>query len=294
MELCMDWTQSLQIAIDYIEKHLTEKLDFEIISSQAGFSSFYFQRIFNAICGISIGEYIRYRRLTLAGIDLKITNEKIINIALKYGYDSPESFTRAFSKFHGISPSAARKTNCKLNSFSKLTVEINLKGGIEMDYKIINKEAFFVLEKVSSQSIDDTQDKNTIPAFWEESHKNGTIQKLLELTSDRTNIFGICYGNTLTNKQSFDYSVAALCDKNTNKPSGFRINKIPARTWAVFDCKGPMPDAMQETFHRICTEFFPASDYQPTYEMDIEAYPAGNMVSDDYKSEIWITVKKKA
>lgn len=149
----MDWTQSLQIAIDYIEKHLTEKLDFEIISSQSGFSSFYFQRIFNAICGISIGEYIRYRRLTLAGIDLKTTNEKIINIALKYGYDSPESFTRAFSKFHGISPSAARKTNCKLNSFSKLTVEINLKGGIEMVYKIINKDAFLFWKKSAAKAL---------------------------------------------------------------------------------------------------------------------------------------------
>lgn len=162
-----------------------------------------------------------------------------------------------------------------------------------MDYKIVKKDAFKVLEKISTQSIDDEQNKNTIPDFWTQSHQDGTVYKLLELTTDRTNIFGICYGNTPNNKKTFEYSIAALCGDNTEIPDGFSIKEIPARTWAVFECIGPMPDAIQKTWHKICSEFFPTANYEPTYEMDIEAYPAGVMTSPDYRTEIWVTVKEK-
>ena len=291
--MIMDWTQGLQNAIDYIEEHLTDELNFEIIATQSGFSSFYFQRIFNILCDCSLGEYIRKRRLTLAGNELTATNAKVIDIALKYGYDSPESFTRAFSKFHGITPSEAKKNNSILKSFSRLSVEINLKGGNIMNYKIVKKDSFKILEKVSHQSIDDSQNKNTIPDFWTQSHQDGTVTKLLDLAIDSTTIFGVCYANTPNNKETFEYSIAALCDDNTVAPSGFRIKEIPTRTWAIFECIGPMPKAMQNMWHKICAEFFPTANYEPTYEMDIEAYPAGVMSSPDYRSEIWVPVKEK-
>lgn len=145
----MDWAQGLQNAIDYIEDNLENDIDYEIVASKSGFSNFYFQRIFGILCGCSLGEYIRNRRLTLAGNELSSANEKVIDIALKYGYDSPESFSRAFSKFHGISPSKAKIDNSVLKSFSRLSVEINLKGGSVMNYKIVKKHAFKVLEKMS-------------------------------------------------------------------------------------------------------------------------------------------------
>lgn len=289
----MNYTQRLQNAIDYIEEHLTDDLDIEEIAAQSGLSAFYFQRIFNILCDYSLGEYIRNRRLTLAGNELSGTDEKVIDIALKYGYDSPESFSRAFSRFHGITPSQAKKNSSSLKSFSRLSVEIHLKGGNIMDYKIVKKDAFKVLERISTQSIDDEQNKNTIPDFWTQSHQDGTVYKLLELAKDRTNIFGICYGDTLNNKKTVEYSIAALCGDNTEIPDGFSIKEIPARTWAVFECIGPMPDAIQKTWHKICSEFFPTANYEPTYEMDIEAYPAGVMTSPDYRTEIWVTVKEK-
>lgn len=289
----MNYIQGLQNAIDYIEEHLTDDLDIEEIAAQSGLSAFYFQRIFNILCDYSLGEYIRNRRLTLAGNELSGTDEKVIDIALKYGYDTPESFSRAFSRFHGITPSQAKKNSSPLKSFSRLSVEIHLKGGNIMDYKIVKKDAFKVLQKISTQSIDDEQNKNTIPDFWTQSHQDGTVYKLLELATDRTNIFGICYGNTPNNKKTFEYSIAALCGDNTEIPDGFSIKEIPARTWAVFECIGPMPDAVQNTWHKICSEFFPTANYEPTYEMDIEAYPAGVMTSPDYRTEIWVTVKEK-
>lgn len=288
----MNWANSIQNAINYIEDHLAENIDYDKVAKEAASSSFYFQRIFGILCGYSLGEYIRNRRLTLAGKELASSKTRVIDIALKYGYNSPESFTRAFTKFHGVTPADAKKNGSKLKTFSRLSVSLILKGGSIMNYKLVEKKAFTVLEKVEAQEIDDSVNKNSISAFWERSHQNGTVKTLLEKATDKTFIFGICYNNAPTDKKTFDYSIAAICDKDIEIPQGFRINEIPERSWLVFDCIGPMPDAMQDLWHKITAEFFPTSDYIPTYEMDIEAYPAMNMNSEDYKSEVWIPVKK--
>ncbi len=288
----MDWITGIQNAVNFIEEHITDELDYAKIAKQSACSSFYFQRIFGILCGMPLGEYIRNRRLTLAGSELSATDAKVIDIALKYGYDSPESFTRAFVKFHGTTPSEAKKDGSLLKSFSRVSVQIILKGGHIMDYKIVKKEAFKVLEKTETQSIDDAQNKNTIPDFWTRSHADGTVAALLAQATDRSFIYGICYNNAPTDCKTFDYSIAALYGGG-EVPEGYRVTEIPARTWAVFSITGAMPNAMQETWHKICAEFFPTAAYQPTYEMDIEAYTAGEMNSPDYKSEIWVPVAKK-
>ena len=289
----MDWITGIQNAINYIEEHLTEEIDYEIVAKEASCSSFYLQRIFSILCGMTLGDYIRNRRLTLAGNELSAADDKVIDIALKYGYESPESFTRAFSRFHGVTPSKAKKDGSKLKSFTRLSVKITLSGGNIMDYKIIEKNAFDIIEKVEAHTVENSENAKSIPDFWMRSHNDGTVKTLLDTTTDRTYIFGVCYGNLPENAKTFDYSIAAKCDNNTVVPEGFRKNTIPARTWAVFECKGAMPNAMQDMWHKIISEFFPTSGYQPTYEMDIEAYTDGNMGSPDYRSEIWVPVIKK-
>ena len=289
----MDWITGIQNAINYIEEHLTEEINYDKVAEEAACSSFYFQRIFGVLCDISLGEYIRNRRLTLAGNELNASDIKVIDIALKYGYESPESFTRAFSKFHGITPSEAKKNASKLKSFSRLSVKITLSGGSMMDYKIVEKEAFEIIEKVEAHSIENDINAKSIPDFWTKSHNDGTVKTLLENTTDRTFIFGVCYGNNSDCSKTFDYSIGAVYNQKTAVPKGFRRNIIPARTWAIFECKGAMPKAMQDMWHKITSEFFPTSGYQPTYEMDIEAYTEGDMGGSDYRSEIWIPVVKK-
>ena len=289
----MDWITGIQNAINYIEEHLTEEINYDKVAEEAACSSFYFQRIFGVLCDISLGEYIRNRRLTLAGNELNVSDIKVIDIALKYGYESPESFTRAFSKFHGITPSEAKKNGSKLKSFSRLSVQITLSGGSMMDYKIVEKEAFEIIEKVEAHSIENDVNAKSIPDFWTKSHNDGTVKTLLENTTDRTFIFGVCYGNNSDCAKTFDYSIGAVYNPKTAVPKGFRKNIIPARTWAIFECKGAMPKAMQDMWHKITSEFFPTSGYQPTYEMDIEAYTEGDLGESDYRSEIWIPVVKK-
>ncbi|MDE6426306.1 MAG: AraC family transcriptional regulator [Ruminococcus sp.] len=288
----MNWINGIQNALNYIENHITDKLDYEEISEQAYCSVFYFQRIFNALCGMTIGEYIRKRRLTLAGSELYSEKSKVIDVALKYGYESPESFTRAFVKFHGITPSEARRNGSSLKSFSRLSVKIILKGGNTMNYSIVEKKSFKVLSKTETHSVIGEQNINTIPDFWDKAHKTGIIETLLKNASDKTYIFGICYGNTHTNQMTFDYSIAVECGENVIIPEGYTVSEIPSRTWIVAECIGAMPEAIQKLWHELCAEFFPTSEYKPTYEMDIEAYPAGNMISPDYKCQIWIPIEK--
>lgn len=289
----MDWITGIQNAINYIENHLTEEIDYDKAAAEAACSSFYFQRIFSILCDIPLSEYIRNRRLTLAGNELNASNAKVLDIALKYGYESPESFARAFYKFHGITPSEAKKSGSKLKSFSRLSVKITLSGGSMMDYKIVEKEAFEIIEKVEAHSIENETNSKSIPDFWTRSHNDGTVKTLFENATDNTFIFGVCYGNNSDSAKTFNYSIGAICDENTIVPKGFRKNTIPARTWAVFECKGAMPKAIQDMWHKITAEFFPTSGYEPTYEMDIEAYTEGDMSSENYRSEIWIPVVRK-
>ena len=289
----MDWITGIQRAIDYIEAHLTEDIDYDKIAAEGFSSSYHFQRIFSILCGYTLGEYIRLRRLSVAGTELTSGKEKVIDIALKYGYDSPDSFGKAFQKFHGITPSQARADGTTLKSFSRLSIKISLEGGNTMHYRIEEKEAFYILEKVETHCLENGQNLTSIPAFWGRAVADGSLNMLETLTNDDTYTFGICYNNPDQNDKTFEYSIAMKCDAETPVPVGFRKKLIPAKTWIAFQCVGAMPNAIQDMWKRIVSEFFPTSDYQPTYEMDIEAYTQGDMDAPDYRSEIWVPIVKK-
>lgn len=160
-----------------------------------------------------------------------------------------------------------------------------------MDYKIVEKQAFRVLEKVELHSIIPGENGNTIPAFWERAREDGTLE-LLQQRATENRLFGICYGNEPTDEKTFPYSIAVPYDGDEPAPEGFRVREIPAATWAVFSCTGAMPDAIQNAWQKICTEFLPTSGYRQTLDMDIEAYTDGDMSSPDYRSEIWLPVSK--
>ena len=286
----MDWICGIQQGIDYIEAHLTEKLDYQDIARQAYSSVFQFQRVFHILCGYTLGEYIRARRLTLAGNELSFQGTKVIDTALKYGYDSPESFARAFIRFHGITPSQAKEDGAQLKSFSRLSVKLTLKGGSMMDYRIEKRPAFQVAEKIKMVPIAEQKRQNMIPDFWTQSQKDGTLRHLCDISGGT--LLGICYGNPPQDAEEFAYAIGAVHDKGQAIPDDLQISEIPAHTWAKFCCKGAMPQAIQQLWHRIYTEFFPASEYEPVGDIDLEVYPDGDMDSPDYESEIWIPVRK--
>lgn len=291
----MDWITGIQQALDYTEAHLTEEIDFEAVAKQAYSSAFHFQRMFGLLCGFTLGDYIRMRRLTLAADELIRSKEKVIDIALKYGYDTPESFSRAFMRFHGITPSEARRGG-NIKSFSRLSVKLILSGGNTMDYRIETKSAFKVIckKKQVNKPQGDTATAD-ISAFWAECNKSGAIPVLcryMPKTPTLNGILGICFSGEMANN-GFPYGIGAEYNGEPVTEEGFDIVEIPAYTYAVFQCKGPMPDAFKNTYKQICTEFFPQSNYEYGYGVELEVYPSDDVSDQNYTCEIWIAVNEK-
>ena len=290
----MDWITGISKAIDYIEEHITEPTDYARAAKEACSSPFNFQRVFALLCGYTLGDYVRMRRLTLAGEELLSTDAKVIDVALKYGYDSPESFSRAFTRFHGVSPSAVRK-GAAIRSFSRICVKLILTGGSIMEYRIEKKQAAKIIcrRREFTKPGDDYTNRE-IPEFWNECGRDGSIQKLCGYIKDSAQfkgLLGVCFSTEMTDS-GFPYGIGAEYDGESD-PQDFEIVKIPAYTYAVFTVHGKMPDAFRETYRKICTEFFPQSGYEYGNGVEIEVYPSADVQNPDYTCEIWIAVKPK-
>ncbi len=279
----MDWIQSLNEAIDYIEDHILEPMTCADVANHVFISNAHFQRIFNLLTGNTIGEYLRYRRLTLAGQELLSSNERILDLAMKYGYESQESFSKAFTRFHGISPVLARKPGVHLKSFNRLTIKIVLEGGNIMEYKIVKKDSFDVV--VKAKLIHAETSSSEIPAFWGEFFAEGLGEKLIPA-------MGIC-GDELNGGTEFKYGIG--CPKElATEVKDFEVWTIPANTWAVFKCVGAMPDAIQTMWKRVYSEWLPKSNYELATGYDYEYNTEGDTNSPDYVSEIWLPIKEKS
>lgn len=285
----MGWIEGISDALNYIEANITEELSMENISKQAFVSPFYFQKGFSMLCGFTVGEYIRQRRLTLAGSELVSTDERIIDIALKYGYDSPDSFTKAFIRFHGVTPTAVRKGGAMIKSFAPLKIKFSLEGGFIMDYRIIEKEAFTVMGASKVFRYDTA--KTEIPKFWAEHYQTGKGEVVCGM-------YGICMDESLDSDE-FEYLIADNYNPSIEVPDGYVTKIIPKHSWAVFACKGAMPKALQDVNQKIFSEWLPnCKDYDIAEGYNIELYtnvadyPKGNQ-DENYYSESWIPVRRK-
>ncbi len=275
------WNEGISSAIAYIEEHLTDELDIQSIADQANVSCFYFHKIFHILCGFTVGEYIRNRRLSMAAQELCATEQKVIDIALKYGYDSPDSFSRAFTKFHGISPSVAKERGNNLKSFAPLKIKLTLEGGTMLEYKIVEKEQFTIMGKVKRFTNENAY--VDIPKFWEAHLSSGGGDIVCGM-------YGVCMDN---NGTDFDYYIADNYNPVSEIPDDCVTKVIPAGTWAVFGCTGALPTSLQTVNTKIWSEWLPTTkEYQLAGNYNIEMYTMPTEDPDSYYCEIWIPVKK--
>ena len=285
----MEWTEAISKAVAYIETHITEDITVEDIAREIYLSPFYFQKGFSLLCGFTISEYIRNRRLSLAGNELATSEQKVIDIALKYGYDSPDSFTKAFTRFHGVTPSMVQKNEQLLKSFAPLKIKISMEGGYIMDYKIVKKEEFTVVGMSKNFVYENA--KEEIPQFWQQFYTEGNGKYVCGM-------FGINIDEKM-GRDTFEYLIADMYNPVMDVPEGFVTKTIPAFTWAVFPCKGAMPEALQDVNKRIFAEWLPAlKDYEFAAGYCVEMYEDPSKYQkgtrdENYYSEIWIPVKKK-
>ncbi|WP_026571531.1 MULTISPECIES: AraC family transcriptional regulator [Sediminibacillus] len=285
----MAWVESIQRAIDYMEDHLLEPINLEDVAKQAHVSAFHFQRTFAILTDISVGEYIRRRRLTLAAQELIQTSSKVIDLAYKYGYDTPEAFSKAFRRQHGISPSESRRLSEMLTIYNRLTIQVQLKGADPMKWRIVEMEGFSVAGMKRSFSLTDDENLKEIPKLWNQVNNDGTDERLFRLNNGPIKgVLGVCVDNK-NEKRTIDYWVATAFDGDP--PQAFEQMNIPASKWAVFEVRGPMPGAMQKVWKRIFTEWFPTSGYKHAGTPELEVYSSDDPARLDLYSEIWIPVK---
>ncbi|MDQ0177962.1 AraC family transcriptional regulator [Bacillus chungangensis] len=286
----MEALQRMNDSLDYMEQHLVDAFSIEEAAALSCMSKFHFQRMFQMLTGMTVGEYMRKRRLTLAAQDLANSQMKVIEAALKYGYESPESFSKAFRKLHSISPSEARSSGQLLKAFPRLSFHIQLKGAIEMNYKLVEKEAFTIAGKGLRLKMGDKKNNEVIPAFWEECNTNGFSERL-EQHAGELGVVGACMDFD-HEAEMFTYFIGAE-DTSKHMDDHSELKNIPAATWGVFEVIGPMPNAIQEAWQRIFHEWFPSTGYEHAGGMEFEAYSPGDPFADDYRTEIWVPVIKK-
>lgn len=288
----MDWLSQLNNALTHIEENLDAEIDLNRVAQIACCSSFHFQRMFSYMAGVPLSEYIRRRRMTRAAFDLQNGNERVVDIALKYGYDSPTAFNRAFHSIHGVAPSAARQEGVNLKAYYPISFKITIRGEAEMNYRIEQKEAFRIVGvKITSPWTPEKREGfKAVPEFWMEHGKKGTIPELCRLMNGQPmGVLGISVGDW-QNEGSFDYYIAVSSTQPV--PEGMFEYEVPACTWAIFECKGAMPTAIQKMQERIMTEWLPNSGYQYADAPDIEVYTEGDQSSEDYICWVWVPVKK--
>lgn len=288
----MEWTKAISAAIEYIESNITEDISAEDVARQVNISSFYFQKGFGLLCGYTVMEYIRSRRLALAAEELA-NGAKVLDTAIKYCYDSPDSFAKAFYRFHGATPSAVQKNSAMIKAFAPLKITLTLKGGYTMDYRIVKKGSFAVLGAAKRFTYEDA--KTDIPVFWQEHYKKGNGKYVCGM-------FGVNIDEAMgggNSKDEFEYLIADVYNPSMDIPDGFVTRTIPELTWAVFPIKGALPDALQDVNKKIFSEFLPAlGDYEFAAGYCIEMYDEPNKYpkgtsDENYYSEIWIPIKKK-
>lgn len=290
----MDQLSSMNNAMLYIEEHLTEDIDYSEVSRIAYCSEYHFRRMFSFLSGISLSEYVRRRRLTLAALDLRDSGVRIIDAAVKYGYSSADSFSRAFQSLHGILPSEVRNENTQLKAYPRMTFQLSIKGGAEMNYRIVEKGPFRIVGF-----------KKRVPMIYQ--GVNPEIAKMAQrLTPEVVQYLkalsdveptGIISASTrfsegrMEEKGELDHYIGVATSGYA--ASGYDVLEIGDSTWAVFESVGPFPDTLQSTWGRIYAEWFPSSGYEALEGPELLWHESPDTRNPEYRSEIWIPVRKR-
>ena len=281
----MEWVERLNQSIRYIEEHLTSEIDYEKLGRIACCSAYHYQRMFTYMAGITLTEYIRRRRMSLAAVDLQGSHTKIIDVAEKYGYSSPTAFNRAFQSIHGVVPSAVKNEGVSVKSFPPIAFTVAVKGAEEMNYRIETKEAFRIMGISAPLHKETEQNLAAVPQMWQDAAMNGTIERLGSMMDAPP--MGLLGVSVCNDEEQWKYFIAVSSTKNCSELEEYIV---PASTWAIFTGSG-RGQSIQELEQRIITEWLPASGYEYANAPDIEVYLNPDPQNAQY--EVWIPVRKK-
>ncbi len=282
----MNWMDGLNQTIEYIEKNLQEEINYEKIAELFGYSVYHVQRVFAMIAGVPLSEYIRNRRLSMAAIELQNGDNKVIDISLKYGYSSPNSFNRAFRAFHGVAPSDLKKEGVTIKAYPPLCLELAIKGAQMMEYRIVRSKAFRIVGIQLQTTMENGACYRDAPLFWSSVMQTGKQNSILALMNQKPfGLLGVSNYSDNFSSGTFDYYIA--CSSDQQIPEGMVEFVVPEATWAVFPCSDIKPDSIQKLEHSIVMEWLPTSGYEFAQAPDIELY------DENGKAEIWLPVRSR-
>ncbi len=285
----MEWLLALNASLKYLEEHLEEKVDLAQAAHLADCSLYHYQRIFSYLSGMPLSEYLRRRRMTLAAQRLQM-GEKVLQVSLRYGYESPTAFNRAFQSVHGVAPSEAKKEGVMLKAYPPIHFQISIKGVEQMEYRIEHKAAFRVIgcaRKVASSLEENAQ---VVPQMWTQAAVSGMIAQLTKMmvTGEQSpsGLLGVCGACG----EEWRYYIAVLVPQELPLPEGMEELTVPELDWAIFPGRGRMPEAITDLERRIITEWLPSSGYEYADGPDIEVYRTPN--PQDAVFEVWLPVRR--
>ncbi|MDE7225087.1 MAG: AraC family transcriptional regulator [Acetatifactor sp.] len=291
--------QWLQQAICYMEEHICENISYTEVAKRVHMSNYNFHRTFSFVVGMTANEYIRKRRLTLAALELQTTDISVTDIAYKYGYESPESFSKAFTRFHGSTPKQAKQKGTMLHLFNPLVIKIILEGGSVMDYRIEHRESqqFVAMVKAFPNEIINDDSDHSVPDFWGECYEKNLIEPMKLLRKEgKRDLYGLC-SPTKDGETHFNYGIGVVVDEDTDITkldhliqNGYSMWKTEPADYAVFKCFGSDGDCIGETWSKFFKEFTPQTGYTQTDDTDFEIYfekAEGNLFC-----ELWVPVRK--
>lgn len=292
--------QLIQQAICYMEEHILEDISYVEVAQNVHMSSYNFHRTFSFVVGMTANEYIRKRRLTLAAQELQATDISVMDAAYKYGYESPESFSKAFSRFHGSTPKQAKRKGARLHLFNPLVIKIILEGGSIMEYRIEHREnqQFIALVRPFPNEISNDDDDHSISDFWGECYERNLIEPMRLLRAEGLrDLYGL--RSPVKDKEThFNYGIGVVIDEETDKEkmehllkNGYSIWKTEPADYAVFKCFGPDGDCLGETWSKFFKEFVPQTGYTQTEDTDYEIYFEKG--ESGLFCELWVPVMKK-
>ncbi|MBD8498786.1 AraC family transcriptional regulator [Paenibacillus arenosi] len=289
----MDSLERFNLALQYIEKHLDAEIDYTEMARIAACSEYHFTRMFSFLAGVTLSEYIRRRRLSLAAFDLTTSKVRIIDVAVKYGYSSADSFTRAFHSLHGKTPSEARQDGQFLKAYPPMTFQLSIQGGSEMNYRVVEKEAFRIVGISKRVPLIYNGVNPEIAVMWQSLNED-LIHTLKQLSNVEPSGLISASTNFAEGRQEhgeLDHYIGAATTKDC--PDHLTQLDVPASTWAVFTAVGPFPETLQNVWGRIYSEWFPSSNYQLAEGPEMLWNESKEVTSPTFKSEIWIPVMKK-
>jgi AraC family transcriptional regulator len=292
----MDWQRRMTKAIEYLESRLYGEADLEAAAREANCSAFHFYRMFEVIAGVGPGEYLRRRRLSEAAMALSGGGaDKVLDLALRFGYESPDAFSRAFRREFGCLPTEARRGGVSLHSYPPLSFTVMLKGDKAMEYRIEEGPALKLAGISLRIQTKDGSNFVDVPAFWDGIMKDGRW-KALSAKADfkRMGVCGVCREFDMASG-IFVYSIAIDRPASmAGMPEGTEAFEVPASTWGKFTSRGPLRPNFQDTIKRAFGEWLPASDWEHAGSAEIEYYPqaGGSPDSPGYWCEYWVPLKK--